>query len=555
MELKPNHKDNPNERAPQPADQRDLNPTIESLRPELRVNKPKLESITPADIKPIIPKKGESAIVLGINASDRGNRKLSPDSPEFGTLDEGQAEATEAQYKEFFGGIFKDIPPDERNKVDILVIASSANLRMPGGINNPHQRSVETAKHIIAGAKASMAEFGVNSNQLLNKTDNPFEITDSRLVDLTMWENSPKYVQFLVDKYGKDSKELWVAFEEDRHKDIREQMGAEGPNDIADRVADYMATLDHALKLYHIKHPDRRVVAVVNGQYDSVAPTIKKFVTEQPMEDYLQIEKRGGIVLKVNEDGKMSTNIQGHEYPVKFPKSTTPEEILEKEQKYFRLPESERLTSEQMLEKLRNEPLDLEYVKEVVEKYAESERKRKHKNGQIIFAYSGTGKSFTVRGEEPDGEGITDLVDADFLYRLTGAHPLLPTKPGDPLRTHPFWYMNDEVIQEVEKRCGQVNEAMVEAGLWALTSSFDPEDSYVPSNLIAALIPPTELERNIYTKFDRVFYDGGVRATHDGYAISESHRKYIEQLTRKKDITVVDSIDKAVELARTREKE
>src|SRR3972149_7816245 len=99
------------------------------------VSKPKIEAITPADIKPVVPKDDGTVIVFGINASDRANRKLPQESPLFGALDEGQAEATEAQYKDFFDGIFRDLPPEERAKVDILVIAGNANLRMPGGVN------------------------------------------------------------------------------------------------------------------------------------------------------------------------------------------------------------------------------------------------------------------------------------------------------------------------------------------------------------------------------------------------------------------------------------
>lgn len=518
--------------------------------PEQPINKPKLEKITPVDILPVVPEDNGSVIVFGINASDRANRKLPKDSPRFGELDEGQAEATKAQYKDFFDGIFKDLPPEERAKVDILVIAGNANLRMPGGINNPHKRSVETAKHIIAGAKTSMAEFGVNPNQLLNKTGKPIELTSGRLVDLTMWEKSPEFVQFLYDTYG-DSNELWVAYEEDRHKDVRERMGAEGPNDIADRVGDYMATLDHALKLYHIEHPGRKVVAVLSTQYDSAAPTIKKFVTKQPLGDYVRIEKRGGIVFEVGSDGEMSANIQGHEYPVSFPKSATPTEILEKEEDYFRLPESEKMTPEEMFEKLRNEPLDPKYVREVVSQFAE--RHRKHKNGQIIFVGSGSGKSFTVREQTPDSEGKTDFVDADFLYRATKAHPLLPTKPGEPLRTFPWWYMGGEVIGEVEKRCGMVNEEMVRQGLWAFTSSFDPEDSYVPTNMVAVVIPWEEHSRNMVAKKRGEHYDGGVRATYDGFRIARSHREWTKEAAEKYNIAVVDSIKGAVDLVRSRE--
>ncbi len=502
--------------------------------PKQTVNKPKLETITPADIKPVVPEDNGSVFVFGVNASDRANRKLPKDSSLFGALDEDQAEATEVQYKDFFDGIFKDLPPEDRAKIDVLVIAGNANLRMPGGINNPHKRSMETAEHILVGAKASMAEFGVNPAQLLNKTGKPIELTSGRLVDLTMWEKSPEFVQFLYDKYG-DSQELWVAYEEDRHRDVRERMRAEGPNDIADRVGDYMATLDNAIKLYHQNHPGRKVVVILNTQYDSVAPAIKKFISEQPMEDYVQIEKRGGVVLEVGADGSMSANIQGHEYPVSFSKLP---KIVDKG------PSPEKTV--EVLARLKNEPLDPARIEEVVGKYAK--RHVQHKKGAIIFAGSGSGKSTTVRKQVPDSEGKTDLVDADFIYKELGAHPM---KPGgkDP---EEWWHMSDEVIDIVEKRCAQVNQVMIDKGLWALSTSFTPDDPYVPSAVVVVLLPWEEQQRRIIEKAKSDFYDGGAKPTDAGFAGAKGHRDWAERVAKEKNIPVVDSINAAVELVRSR---
>lgn len=204
-----------------------------------------------------------------------------------------------------------------------------------------------------------------------------------------------------------------------------------------------------------------------------------------------------------------------------------------------------------MLAKLRSEPLDPARIEEIVNKFAE--RHVQHKHGEIIFVGSGSGKSFTVREQIPNSQGKTDLVDADFLYRETGAHPLLPTKPGEPLRTFPWWFMGDEVIHEVEKRCALVNEAMVKKGLWALTSSFRPEDSYVPSNIVVALIPWEEHSKNMVTKFRGKHYDGGVRATSDGFRIAQGHRKWALDVATEKHIPLFSSIKAAIDFVRSRE--
>lgn len=505
---------------------------VEGLTPEQGTRKPQLERITPADIKPVIPEDGGSVFVLQRNAKDRDNRMLPVESPPFGSLDEGEGEATQAQSKEFFDQIFKDLPPEERAKIDILVVAGNASLRMPSGKRSPHKRSVETAGHILTGIKASIAEFGVNPDQLLNRTGEPIEIINGGLLDLKMFEESPEFVKFLVDKYG-DTKELWVAYEEDRDKEVRERMGAEGPEDIADRVGDYIATLENAMKLYHQHHPGRKVIVFANSQYDSISPTLKKYVTGQPMETYLPVDYRGGVAFEVGADGSMSAYIQGYEYPVSFTK-------LSKDKQ-------KQLDPFEILAKLKREPLDPAKIEEVVNQFAE--KHVQHKHGAMIFVGSGGGKSTTCREQVPNSEGKTDLVDADFVYRALGAPPLNP-ETGLAL---PWWDMGDEVIEEVEKRCAQVNEAMVKKGLWALSTSFTPEDPYVPSNTVVVILPWEEHQRRMITKFRGQHYDGGAKATDEGFALVQGHREWAERVAKEKNIPIVDSIEGAVDLVRSGE--
>lgn len=506
---------------------------VEGLTAEHGTSKPQLERITPADIKPVVPEDGGSVFILQRNAKDKDNRDLPKESPLFGALDEGEAEVTEAWSKDYFDQIFKGLTPEERAKIDILIVAGNASLSMPSGKNSPHKRSVETAEHILAGIKASMTEYGVNPNQLLNRTGKPMELTSGGLLDLKILDESPDFVKFLLDKYG-DTKDFWVAYEEDRHKDIREQMGAEGPEDIADRVASYMATLDNAMKLYHQNHPGRKVIVLANSQYDSISPTLKKYVTGQPMETYLPVDYRGGVVFEVGEDGRMSAIVQEHKYDVSFGQSFEGQTVAQKEISFA---------------DLKLEPMDPAKIEEVVNKYAE--KHVQYKNGAIIFVGSGGGKSTICREQTQNSEGKTDLVDADLLYRETGAHPL---QPGIfPLRPLPWWDMGDEVIHEVEKRCALVNEAMVKKGLWALTTSFTPEDPYVPSNTVVVILPWEEHKRRMILKFRGQFYDGGAKATDEGFALVQSHRKWAEEVAKEKNIPIVDSIEGAINLVRSRE--
>ncbi len=199
--------------------------------------------------------------------------------------------------------------------------------------------------------------------------------------------------------------------------------------------------------------------------------------------------------------------------------------------------------------KLDLESLDIQKVHEVVDSY--SEKHIRHKHGAIIFVGSGGGKSTTCRNQIPNEEGKTDFVDADLVYRETGAHPCQPEVV--PLRPLPWWDMGDQVIHEVEERCGIVNAAMIEQGLWALTTSFTPDDEYMPAAIV--LLPWEEHKRRIIEKTQGEHYDGGAKATDEGFSLVLGHRKWAERVAKEKNIPIVDSIEAAINLVRSLETE
>ena len=282
---------------------------------QLSAPAPKIEKITTADIKPVIPEVGGTVIVLQRNASDKASRSLPETDPNFGALGEGEAEATRDEAKAFFDGILNGLSPEEQAKVDILVVAGNATLRMPQK-KGPRKRSIETAEHVLEGARASLTEHGLDVSQLLNKTGKPIELTSGRLLDLKMLDES-EFLKFLLDKYG-DTQQLWARYEDDTDKEVRLQMGVEGPWDVADRVAGYMETVKNALRHYHDRHPDRRAIVYAVSQYDSISPFVKKYAVGQTIEDWLQVGYRAGVVFDVKKDGQTSTQIQGQNFPVSF---------------------------------------------------------------------------------------------------------------------------------------------------------------------------------------------------------------------------------------------
>lgn len=281
--------------------------------------KPKLERLTAADIKVEVPKTGETSLILQCNAKD----DRSANSPDIGMLIPTEAEAARDISYEHFKKLLGELSPQERQKVDILVLASEAKLKTETGIDSPHKRAVETGVQVISGLQQAMTEFSLPESQLLNTASAqegeqpaPYEVSELR--DLRMMEESPEFVQYLIEQEGKGEawtgQGFWQAYEIDKYKTVREKMGVEGPLDIADRMAYFMTLAAHTSAEYHRTHPGRRLVIWANGHYDSMSPFLKKYVAmlddSTVLDEYLPVDKKGGLTFKFDPEGKLSTNIK-----------------------------------------------------------------------------------------------------------------------------------------------------------------------------------------------------------------------------------------------------
>lgn len=284
---------------------------IENNSIENKSNLPKIERITINDLRPEVPKPDETIVVLQRHAKDSRD----PNSPlELGTLIPESAEQVRKKTKEFFDQIFKSLGPEKIKNLDILVVASNTKLTTPmPDVKSEHKRAMETGEVVIAEIKKSMAEFSLPQVQLLNKSGRPIELSSGRIGELHMFEDSPEFVNFLRNKYG-IGKEFWVAFEDDAEKETRERLGAEGPDEVADRLKDYLKTLANAMKLYHQLHPNRRMIVWAISHYDTISPFIKRHVAGMPKTDYLPIDNGAGIVINIKKDQKASAEISGNYY-------------------------------------------------------------------------------------------------------------------------------------------------------------------------------------------------------------------------------------------------
>ena len=267
-----------------------------------------IEKVTSIGLeKVVIPETDGSSIILQRNAKDSRKNEIS----DFGALLPESAKKTEENAERIFNTIFENLGNKDKHSVDILIVAANTSLLTPDGSSSTHKRALETAEAVSKGVYSSMTKFGIPDSQLLNKNGHPVELRSGILTDLKALEDSPKFIDYMVTKYG-TGQEFWETFEADIEREKRIEMEAEGPNEIAERVDSYIRVLNNALDFYHTNHPGRRVVAVVIGHYDNLSPYIKRMLNKN-MEDYLPIDYGSGIQIEIKADRKRVAHIEGLE--------------------------------------------------------------------------------------------------------------------------------------------------------------------------------------------------------------------------------------------------
>jgi len=105
------------------------------------------------------------------------------------------------------------------------------------------------------------------------------------------------------------------------YKETREKMGAEGPDEITDRMKLMVDVLTRYSRFYHKKHPDRRLIIWAATHYDTISPYIKRGIFEVGKDIPLGVDYGAGILINLDQDGKGTVKIAGKEYKVPKEKS------------------------------------------------------------------------------------------------------------------------------------------------------------------------------------------------------------------------------------------
>lgn len=245
--------------------------------------------------------------------------------PRKGSLTDESTQRGKLQAAKIFKDIVEQIPEGERGSVDIMVVGSPTQY-LDGG-----RRSMETATQVLAGIQQVITEYSLSPSQILNnKARLKLEgkpIQSKSIVEPKIFTDNPDFVEFLKqEQYGAGAinQAFFKAYEDDQGevREARLKMGAEGPEDMANRLANYLYALKLYSEKYHQENPNKRLVIWTVSHYDTISPFVKSRIGGGK-EGYLGVDYGAGIAINLKPDGTSNTNIGGKYYDVPLVKASS----------------------------------------------------------------------------------------------------------------------------------------------------------------------------------------------------------------------------------------
>lgn len=220
----------------------------------------------------------------------------------------GKGESLERS-RAVLGGILEQIPENERQLVDLFVVASPTELH--GG-----QRSMETATAVLESANALFEANGIPTENILQQSPR----ATAAIEQPRMFDDGSGFRDFLAEKYSDASLEFWKAFEEERHQAEREEFGSEGPLEMSDRFAHFTNVLARFARRYHHSHQNqpRRLIIWSISHYDTITTYYKNHIAKIDQKEHVPVDYDGGMSVYINPQGEASVTLSGHQYPVEL---------------------------------------------------------------------------------------------------------------------------------------------------------------------------------------------------------------------------------------------
>ncbi len=184
------------------------------------------------------------------------------------------------------------------------------------------KRCVETTNIAMEYIKEFLKSNNIPLNHIINFNEesnyNNKVHEDKLLTEPKMFTDSTGYLDFLKTKHSGINRDFWIDFEEDLSKEVREQLSAEGPDEIVERAAKYINILERYANIFNLKYPNSRLIIWNGTHYDLISPLVKQKILNWEKSDIVNVDYCGGISFVVDKEKNIVANVNGINYPLDF---------------------------------------------------------------------------------------------------------------------------------------------------------------------------------------------------------------------------------------------
>lgn len=229
-----------------------------------------------------------------------------------GGLIEESIETQKDVIRSFIEHIKESLSLEELKDTYFLFAASNTES------SNGFKRCVETTDIAMHMIEEFLRQNGISSSNIININESANYNgvhQDRHLTEPKMFTDNTGYLDFLKEKHDGITRDFWIDFEEDLSKDIREQLNAEGPDEIVKRSERYIQVLQRYSSLFHEKKPNSRLIIWSGTHYDVISPLVKQRILNYEKSDIVGVDYCGGISLLLKPDGSITANVNGVNCP------------------------------------------------------------------------------------------------------------------------------------------------------------------------------------------------------------------------------------------------
>lgn len=208
---------------------------------------------------------------------------------------------------------------ENKNLENIYILFVSSNTI---NTNSENKRCVDTTNIAMRLVQSLLESKGISKNHVINldedlNYDRQVKQTD-KFAEPSMFTDKKGYIDFLKEKNNGMNQQFWIDFEEDKYKLEREELNAEGPDEIVARGVHYINIKKRFSNYFHIKKPNSKLIVWCGTHYDLISPLAKQTIFGYLKSDIINVDYCGGISFGIDDANNIIANVNSHYYPVCF---------------------------------------------------------------------------------------------------------------------------------------------------------------------------------------------------------------------------------------------